>query len=169
MSAYADATTQQVPTPEDLPARPLTDDELLRRYGALLWEALTAFATQPDYFTVMCEAANVTDAKREAWRQAGIEREERAKLGKLRARLGDKVRPEGECWSWTGATTRSGVPAMKVPGKTASVTVRSWTVEQWFGPDPTRWMIAAGECGNRLCVSPKHATWRHVERGKRAG
>ena len=174
MTTVAELETDLIPTLCEPPAPPSrrepTEDELLERYSALMWEALVAFATDPSYATEMCEAANLIDYRKQLMAETLRRREEERRLRALRERLGGKVTIDGECWTWTAATTGKGVPAMKPPGSTANVTVRSWTVEQWHGPDKTRWMIQAS-CGNRLCVSPLHATWRHVDRrrGENAG
>lgn len=40
---------------------PLTDDEILRDYGPLLWEFYRHIASDPSYATEMVEAANGVD------------------------------------------------------------------------------------------------------------
>lgn len=43
------------------PMVPLTDDEILRDYGPLLWEFYRHIASDPSYATEMVEAANGVD------------------------------------------------------------------------------------------------------------
>lgn len=148
------------------PSRPeITEDEILTEHAALIWQALQAFATDPGYFESICDAAYSIEHKRSLFRENREAIQRRHRLSILRNRLRGKVTLDGECWTWTAATTNKGVPQMHRPGgkSGAQVTARAWTVEQWHGPDDTRWMVRAS-CGNRLCVNPEHATWRHVQR-----
>jgi len=154
--------TQQRPTSETSSA--LTEAEILDRYSDLLWSALVAFATDPEYLTEICNAANMADHKKVLFASHAEERRRLDQLFRIRESLGKKVRQDGECWSWTAATTK-GTPTMKRPGTQQSVTARAWTVEQWFGPDASRWMVKA-ECGTALCVNPTHSAWRHVQRSR---
>lgn len=159
----ATATTQQVPTSRQRVE--ITEEECLQRYGPLIWEALIAFATDAEYLIDIVNAANIVQTKRDLWASRSEEFRERQRLSKLRNRLGEKVEVSGQCWVWTASTTKKGTPIMRTPGtgKQPTVAARAWAVEQWHGADETRWMIQAS-CGNGRCVSPLHATWRHVER-----
>ncbi|MBS42837.1 MAG: hypothetical protein CMH83_06675 [Nocardioides sp.] len=67
MTAVQEPTTDLSPTSEDAPARPLSEDEILHRYGALFWEALQGFMTDPAYFASMSDAAYLINYKQELW------------------------------------------------------------------------------------------------------
>ncbi|KRF19411.1 hypothetical protein ASG90_20575 [Nocardioides sp. Soil797] len=160
MTIVTELETDLITTPDETsdPRQQITDTAILDTYGPLLWSAMVAFGTDPGYFEAMCLEATSAERKRHLHR-------ERWRLLAVRNRLGTKVELDGECWVWTAATTSKNIPTMKKPGSSANVTARSWTVEQWHGADDTRWMIQAS-CGNRLCVNPEHATWRHVQRSR---
>ena len=62
MTTQTDATTDLSPTPRR--PVPLTEDEILSRYGPLIWDALRAFAMDARYLTDIAEVANKLDAWR---------------------------------------------------------------------------------------------------------
>lgn len=67
MATVQGPTTQLITTPhEPLPPEspPLTEDEILRQHGALIWNAYVAFATDAAYFAAICEAASLLELKR---------------------------------------------------------------------------------------------------------
>lgn len=66
----------------------------------------------------------------------------------------EKVLHQGECWTWTGSTSR-GTPTLSVRGKPKYAARVSWdlyrTSEAMDGP-------VGRSCGHRLCVRPDHLT-----------
>jgi hypothetical protein len=62
---------------------------------------------------------------------------------------------EGGCWNWTGAMT-SGVPKMKVQGKTIPVARLMWAMARNDGRIPGPEINIIRKCNNPTCISPNH-------------
>lgn len=45
----------------------LNEDQLLDRYGPLVWEALCSFTMDPSYLATMAESANLIEYRRDLW------------------------------------------------------------------------------------------------------
>lgn len=69
--------TQQSPTPQAM-SGPLTEEQLLARFGPLMWDAYVAFMTDPGFFESICEHANSLDRRRVATAQSVQRRRARA-------------------------------------------------------------------------------------------
>lgn len=67
----------------------------------------------------------------------------------------------GGCWRWTGAVMGSGrgdrQPSAHYQGERIHARRAAWAYRN--GEVPTRRLVAA--CGDRWCVSPDHARYRH--------
>lgn len=68
MTTVQEPQIHQIPTLREASGRRgrITDEEILTEHGELLWSALIAFASQPDYFAEMVEAANNVELRRAA-------------------------------------------------------------------------------------------------------
>ena len=74
----------------------------------------------------------------------------------LRRRLMHHVRVTEDCWNWRTQTARA-QPRMRVGDRQYQATHVAWYVA--YGEWPLlsrRTMLVAQQCGNRLCVRPRH-------------
>lgn len=71
----------------------------------------------------------------------------------LPSRLAEKVRPEGQCWTWTAHVTENGYGQVWWDGKARRPHRVSY--ELLVGPIPDGLTIDH-LCRNRLCINPAH-------------
>lgn len=76
-----------------------------------------------------------------------------------------RCRDDAACWVWCGAVTRDITPNMRYPGRRGEPprSVRGIVLEASGQPRPTPKHRASPNCGNSLCVAPKHAAWLTVQ------
>lgn len=69
---------------------------------------------------------------------------------------------KGSCWSWHGARTSAGYPALKVDGKVELASRIGWKVVHGTTPPDSR--VILHTCDNEDCVNPAH--WKLTTQAK---
>lgn len=80
--------THLITTPATPARRPLTEEEIEETFGPMIWDALCAFASDPNYFADIAEAAALIEYKQEIHRanKLGAERPDRPYPSRRKAR-----------------------------------------------------------------------------------
>ncbi len=65
-----------------------------------------------------------------------------------------EIRPDSDCWWWTGSEMTKGYGRFIADGRKA-VRAHRWAYKHWRGPIPAGLQIDH-LCRNRLCVNPYH-------------
>ncbi len=74
----------------------------------------------------------------------------------LKERFESKVDKSGDCWIWTGATTRGGYGHMRFKKSSGWSMKRSHIVSYELYKGPTEGLLVCHTCDNPVCVNPDH-------------
>jgi hypothetical protein len=119
-----------------------------------IWNASASYAEVCQATGMKLEAVK---QRRQVLRKRGVElKAYQHRPTTLREFFFERIRLDGDCWTWTGALLR-GRPTMNtlVDGRPRTMAPRRFCWEFHKGAVPPR-MNVVPTCGNKLCVAPNH-------------